>query len=465
MEAAGAGVANAIIERYLPQPTLVLCGPGNNGGDGFVVARHLAAAGWPVRVGLLGERTHLQGDAMWAAILWDGAVAPLSPALLADRPLVVDALFGAGLRRPLEGVVAETILAMNSQGLTCVAVDLPSGLEGDTGRILGCAPRCALTVTFFRPKPAHLTINGRMLGGELRVVDIGIPRAALAAVRPLQWRNAPSLWREALRVPSLADHKYARGHVLVAGGETMTGAARLAALAARRIGAGLVTIAAAPAAVSVYQSAEAGNIVAALNGPTTFRQLVADPRRNAFVIGPGAGATPATRRVALEALAAGRACVLDADAITAFAGERQTLFDAVRGPTVLTPHEGEFARLFPDFAADLGKLERARQAARQSRAVILLKGADTVIAAPDGRAVINDNAPPTLATAGAGDVLCGMVAGLLAQGMSALAAASAACWMHGASAAGFGPGLIAEDLPARLPAVLASLAADAGPPG
>ncbi|TWT09557.1 NAD(P)H-hydrate dehydratase [Reyranella sp. CPCC 100927] len=457
MEAAGAAVANTIIERFLPQPIVVLCGPGNNGGDGFVIARHLAAAGWPVRVGLLGDRAKLTGDAMWAAILWDGAVEPLSPALLADRPLVVDALFGAGLKRPIDGVAGDVIAAINSQALTCIAVDLPSGLEGDTGRMLGHAPRCALTVTFFRLKPAHLSLNGRLLCGDVRVADIGVPRAALKSVSPRQWRNAPALWRAALRAPALGDHKYARGHVLVAGGDTMTGAARLAALAARRIGAGLVTIAAAPAAVGVYQAAEPGNIVAALDGPNAFRQLAADPRRNVFVVGPGAGATPATRRLVADALATGRACVLDADALTAFAGAPQALFADIKGPAVLTPHDGEFSRLFPDLGADMGKLERARQAARMAGAVVLLKGADTVIAAPDGRAVINDNAPPWLATAGAGDVLAGLIAGLAAQGMTPFVAAVAAAWIHGAAAARFGPGLIAEDLPAQVPKILADL--------
>ncbi len=457
MEAAGAGVANAIVERFLPQPVVVLCGPGNNGGDGFVIARHLAAAGWPVRVGLLGERAKLTGDAMWAAILWEGAVEPVSAGLLAGRPLVVDALFGAGLKRPVEGKAAEAIETINSRDLVCVGVDMPSGLEGDTGRILGHAPRCAMTVTFFRPKPAHLLVNGRMLCGELRVVDIGISRAALKTVGARQWRNEPTLWRSALRMPSLADHKYVRGHVMVAGGETMTGAARLAALAARRIGAGLVTIAAPSAAVAAYQAAEPGNIVAPLDGAGAFRQLAADPRRNVLVVGPGAGATPATRRLVAEALATGRACVLDADALTAFAGDPAALFGDIRGPAVLTPHDGEFARLFPGLPPDLGKLDRARQAARLAGAVVLLKGADTVVAAPDGRAVINTNAPPWLATAGAGDVLSGMIAGLAAQGMTLFAAAAAAVWMHGAAADRFGRGLIAEDLPAQLPQVLQSL--------
>jgi NAD(P)H-hydrate epimerase len=417
-----------------------------------------------VRVGLLGELSKLAGDALWSATLWDGAIEELAPTLLLGRALVVDALFGAGLKRPIDGVAADVIDTINRQALTSVAVDLPSGLDGDTGAVLGHAPRSALTVTFFRAKPGHLALNGRMLCGELLVVDIGIPDAALASIRPRQWRNGPALWRAALRVPSLADHKYARGHVVVAGGP-MTGAARLAALSARRMGAGLVSIMAPTAAVATYQAAEPGNIVVAVDGPDAFRAFAADPRRNAFVIGPGAGATPATRRLTQAALATGRACVLDADALSAFAGQPQALFGAIAGPTVLTPHDGEFARLFPDLGPSLGKLERARQAARRANAVVLLKGADTVIAASDGRAVINANAPAFLATAGAGDVLAGMVAGLAAQGMTAFAAAAAGVWMHGAAASRVGPGLIAEDLPAQLPAVLSELYQSPGAQG
>ncbi|QQS12800.1 MAG: NAD(P)H-hydrate dehydratase [Rhodospirillales bacterium] len=457
MEAAGAAVAAAVVERHMPQPTVVLCGPGNNGGDGFVVARHLSAAGWPVRVGLIGRREDLRGDAMWAAILWDGAVDPLSPALLEERPLVVDAMFGAGLKRAIDGEARAVIETINARRLSCVAVDLPSGLNGDTGVALGPAPVCQMTVTFFRPKPGHLSIEGRALCGELRVAEIGVARGALREVAPRQWRNGPALWRAALRPPRATDHKYVRGHAVVVGGELMTGAARLAALAARRVGAGLVTIAAPPGAMLVYQLAEPGNLVVPLDSAAAFQRLAADPRKNVFLVGPGAGATVATRRLAVDALGTGRATVLDADALTCFAGDAAFLFEKIRFPTLLTPHEGEFNRLFPELGPELGKLERARRAARRCGAVVLLKGADTVVAAPDGRAVINDNAPPTLATAGSGDVLAGIATGLIAQGMTPFAAAAAAVWIHGEAANLAGPGLIAEDLPPRVPAVIAAL--------
>lgn len=457
METAGAAVANAVIERYLPQPTVILCGPGNNGGDGFVVARHLEASGWPVRVALLGERERLAGDALNAAELWGSAIEPATLDLLEDHPLVIDALFGIGLKRPLEGMAQELVSAINARDLACVAVDLPSGIDGDTGAVLGTAPSCEMTVTFFRPKTGHLTVAGRTLCGDLRVAEIGVPRSVLGAIGVKQWRNGPELWRHALHRPAIDDHKYRRGHVVISGGDKMTGAARLAALAARRVGAGLVTIAASLASSAIYRLAEPGHLVADLPDIAAFEELTGDARKKVFVVGPGAGTSGQTVDRLFAALAACRGTVIDADALTVAAQEPDRLFAAIRGPTLLTPHEGEFARLFPDLSQLPGKLERARQAARRSGAVVLLKGADTTIAAPDGRAIVSDSAPPTLATAGTGDVLAGIAAGLMAQGMTAFAAAAAACWLHADAARRFGPGLIAEDIAPLLPAVLVDL--------
>jgi hydroxyethylthiazole kinase-like uncharacterized protein yjeF len=465
METAGAAVAAAVAERYLPQAAVVLCGPGNNGGDGFVVARHLEASGWSVRVGLLGERERLAGDALNAARLWGGVIEPATPSLLDDHPLVIDALFGIGLKRPLAGTARELVSAINARDLACVAVDLPSGLDGDTGAVLGAVPRCELTVTFFRPKTGHLSLAGRACCGDIRVAEIGVPRGVLRQIGVKQWRNGPGLWRLALRHPALDDHKYRRGHVVVFGGDTMTGAARLSALAARRIGAGLVSIAAAPRATTIYRLAEPGNLVVDLADAAALDELTGDVRKNVFVVGPGAGTGEQTAERLMTALATGRGVVIDADAITVAAGAPQQVFAAIGGETLLTPHEGEFARLFPDLAALPGKLDRARRAARRSGATVLLKGPDTTIAAPDGRAIISDNAPPTLATAGSGDVLAGMAGGLMAQGMTAFAAAAAACWLHGEAARRFGYGLIAEDIAPQLPAVLAMLWGDAASVG
>ncbi|MDA0704426.1 MAG: NAD(P)H-hydrate dehydratase, partial [Proteobacteria bacterium] len=342
-----------------------------------------------------------------------------------------------------------------ARGLDCMAVDVPSGVDGDTGLVRGAAARAFLTVTFFRPKPAHLLYPGRGLCGELVVADIGIPDAVLDDIRPRQWRNDPALWLDGYPWPAAEGHKYARGHALILGGTEMTGAARLAARGAMRAGTGLATIACAPEVWPIY-AAEAGLLTAKISGPADFAALLADERKNALLVGPGGGVSPATREIALAAVASGRACVLDADAIIVFRDAPEALFGAIAGPCVLTPHEGEFGRLFDQAG---GKLDRARAAARQAGAVVLLKGPDTVIAAPDGRAVVNANAPATLATAGAGDVLAGVILGLLAQGMPAFEAAAAGAWLHGAAAAAFGPGLIAEDLPDQLPSVLRDLAA------
>jgi NAD(P)H-hydrate epimerase len=458
MEAAGSAIAREIRRRWRPRPVAVLCGPGNNGGDGFVVARLLAARGWPVRLGLLGAVEKLKGDAAVNAGRWRGGIRPLDPSLVDGDPLVVDALFGAGLARPLEGMAASLIETIDDRHLECVAVDVPSGVHGDTGEILGVAPTCALTVTFFRPKPGHLLLPGRTLCGDVVVADIGIPETVLLEIAPKTFVNGPGLWRDRFPWPTAGGNKYGRGHALILGGGEMTGAARLAAGSARRIGAGLVTIAAPAEAVGIYSAGRPGTIVASVTesaaGDAGFEALIADERKNALLLGPGAGVSAQTRRRVLAALATGRPCVLDADALTVFRDDPGALFDAISGPCLLTPHEGEFARLFRSRG---DKPTRAREAARSSGATVLLKGADTVVAAADGRAVVNVNAPPNLATAGSGDVLAGMVVGLLAQNMATFEAACAAVLLHGQVATTFGPGLIAEDLIDGLPAALRRL--------
>ena len=453
MQNAGSAVAREIARRWSPRPTAVLCGPGNNGGDGFVVARVLAAAGWPVRLALAGSIEQLRGDARHHALLWQRPVEPLKIGVLDDAALVVDALFGSGLRRPLSGEIPRILEA--AAGLPLVAVDVPSGLLGDTGESLGAVP-AAMTVTFTRKRPGHVLLPGRELCGETVVADIGTTAGLLERIPLETWENDPALWRGDLPQLRASGNKYSRGHALLWGGYPTSGAARMAARAAARAGAGLTTIAVLPEALPIYAAALTSIMVRAAGTPADLDELLADKRFNALLIGPGAGVDAATRARALAMLATRRAVLLDADAISAFAQDRQTLFAAVGGPCVLTPHDGEFARLF---AASGDKLARSRAAARASGAVIVLKGADTVIAAPDGRAVINSNAPATLATAGSGDVLGGMILGLLAQGMDAFAAAAAGVWLHGAAAGDFGPGLLAEDLPDLLPGVLRRLTA------
>jgi hydroxyethylthiazole kinase-like uncharacterized protein yjeF len=443
MENAGRKVADAVSRRWRPQPIAVLCGPGNNGGDGFVAARVLAERGWPVRLALLGSIPALRGDAARAAARWTGAAEPLTPAALDGAGLAVDGIFGAGLARPVEGVVRAVIEAIGERRLPVVAIDIPSGIDGASGEVRGIAPRAAVTVTFFRKKPGHLLLPGRGYCGETVLEQIGIPDAVLDRIAPETVENAPDWWLGTLPRPRLETHKYARGHALVAGGPVMTGAARLAARAAARLGAGLVTVAAPEAAFPIYAAALTGVIVHPVADVEGFQGFLADKRRNAALIGPGAGVGGETRARTLAILRAGKRAVLDADALTSFAEDPDTLFSAIRSPCVLTPHAGEFSRLF-DTAGD--KPERVRRAARQAGAVVLLKGADTVIAAPDGQVAVNANAPPQLATAGSGDVLAGIVLGLLAQGMEPFAAAAAAAWVHGAAASRFGLGLVADDL-------------------
>ena len=456
MENAGAAAAREILARFGARPTLVLAGPGNNGGDGFVIARHLAEAGAEVRLALLGEKDRLRGDAAAMARKWRRKPVPLSPETVAGAELVVDALFGAGLARDLAGSARATLEAVAAAGVPVVAIDVPSGVDGDSGAVRGFAARAAMTVTFFRPKPGHYLFPGRALAGELRVVDIGIPEAVLDEIRPSVRVNDPALWRAELPKPTVAGHKYGRGHaVVVSGPRGRSGAARLGARGALRIGAGLATVATPSSALAENAAQLTAIMVREFRDGDGFARLIADPRLNAVLIGSGNGVGGAVRAHARAALRLNKRVVLDADAITAFATARKGLFPALHEDCILTPHEGEFRRLFPK--AEGGKLERARSAAEEAGAVVLLKGPDTVIAAPDGRAAINANAPPSLATAGSGDVLAGFCTGLLAQGMAAFEAAAAACWLHGACAEDFGPGLIAEDLAERLPNVLRRL--------
>jgi NAD(P)H-hydrate epimerase len=454
MAAAGLAVANAVRDRWQPGPVVVLCGPGSNGGDGFVAARHLAQWGWPVRLGLLGELAALAGSAAHHAALWEGAVEPVSVSLLDGASVVVDALFGAGLSRPLQDEAHAVVQEIAARKLPVCAVDVPSGVDGGTGQVLGVAAPAEITVTFFRRKPGHVLLPGRVLCGRLVLADIGIPDSVLEQIPSTVFRNSPRLWLSAYPWPRLDDYKHQRGHVLVVGGEIMTGAARLSAMAAARVGAGLVTLVVPEPVWAVYAAALTSIMVQPLDDAGSLPQMLEDGGRNVIVVGPGAGVSEATRQHVLAALNTGRGVVLDADGITSFRAVSQTLFSAIKGPCVMTPHEGEFGRVF---TCQGSKLERARAAAAQCGAVIVLKGPDTVIASPDGRAIINDNAPPDLATGGTGDVLAGLVAGLMAQGLEPFFAAAAAVWLHGRAAQRFGPGLIAEDLPAMLPQVLRQL--------
>lgn len=457
MRNAGQAIVREVLARF-PQAgrVAVLCGPGNNGGDGYVVARLLAEDGVGVRLYASGS-PRAGSDAALAAHDCPVAPEPLDVVDPAGFDLVVDAIFGAGLAKPLTGVIAEAIDKVKDSGVPVVAIDLPSGVSGDSGAVLGTSLRAVLTVTFFRKKPGHLLYPGRELCGEIVVADIGIGASVLSEIKPETFENDPVLWRASLPRYETDTHKYARGAVAVfSGGPAATGAARLAAHAAARAGAGAVTVLSPPSALLVNAMHLTSIMVRKIDGADDADAFFSEGKTAAAVIGPGFGVGEAARAQVLQLLETGadhglKGVVLDADALTSFADCATDLFDAVGQSglqVVMTPHEGEYRRLFPEWAADasLCRLSRARLAADASGAVAVLKGPDTVIAAPDGRAAINTNGTPVLATAGSGDVLAGLAGGLLAQGMAGFDAACAAVWVHAGAGQRAGFGAMAEDI-------------------
>lgn len=477
---AGRAVAQHVMRKYPRQRNvLVLCGPGNNGGDGYIAARILDNNGYQVRVVSIVDRA--RGSLPQRARQYWGKPVETTPDIqscdwLKHVALVIDAMFGAGITRALEGEAQAWAAVLAEHSARIISIDVPSGLNADTGSAAGACVRATSTITFFRLKPGHVLYPGRAICGDTELADIGIDSSILNSISVDCYLNRPLQWRYLLQSVA-SQHKYHRGHTLVFSGPVhATGAARLSARAALRAGAGLVTLATPTEAVPVVASQLTAVMIAPLSSNADAIQLIADPRINSVVIGPGFGVGEPLRELCLQLLRyqpdgtrAMPDLVFDADALTVFADHQQELFEAIRSysaDVVLTPHDGEFRRLFD---CEGSRLDRARHAAARSGATVVLKGPDTVVATPDGRASINDNAPPTLATAGAGDVLAGFIAGLLARQTNSdtslkpdarrytrvFDAASAGVWLHGECARQFGPGLIAEDLPEQLPRVLA----------
>ncbi|MBM1172747.1 NAD(P)H-hydrate dehydratase [Microvirga arabica] len=463
MRRAGRAVADSAEKLAAPGDRIIVAaGPGQNGGDGFIAAALLFDRGYQVSLGLLGTPDRLAGDAAEAAKGWYGKVERVEDLSFHGADLIIDALFGTGLARDLEGAARLAVERMNASGRPILAVDLPSGIDGDSGAVRGVAVKATRTVTFAVRKPCHLLMPGRAYCGPVEVADIGIGGDTLEAKGGTLFANHATLWTHALPRPGLSSHKYERGHTLVAsGGATRTGAARLAARAALRIGSGLVTVASPPEALGVNAAHLTAIMLRGCDGPEGLNTMLQDQRFNSLVLGPALGIHAGTRAMVAVAVHARRSLVLDADALTSFEGLATELHGAFRhAPSVLTPHDGEFNRLFkghPDLVDPASKIERVRRAAAYTGAVVVLKGADTVIAAPDGRAAINENGTPYLATAGSGDTLCGLIAGLMAQGVPAFEAACAGVWIHAEAGASFGPGLIAEDLAELVPGVLRDL--------
>jgi hydroxyethylthiazole kinase-like uncharacterized protein yjeF len=463
MENAGRGVAEEVVRRFpRGSKVLVCCGPGSNGGDGFVCARTLRERGYQVRLALLGKPEELKADAKEMARRWDESIEPLAAKSLDGAEVIVDAIWGTGLNGPVNGVVGQIIEDTKQRNLPVVAVDVPTGIDATFGNIHGIAFEAVSTVTFFRRKIGHILQPGKRHCGELRVIDIGIPKTVLPEVAPQTFINEPDFWLRYYPRLKAEGHKYDRGHaVVVSGPMESTGAARMAARAALRMGSGLVSLATSKAAFYINAAQVTSIMLAVFDGAPGLADIFqSDLRRNAVLIGPGAGNSQETRDNVAAVLASEATAVIDAEGLTAFEGRSQELFTLIQNrsaATILTPHRGEFDRLFPELGNAESKLEQAKRAAEISGGVMVFKGPDTVVAAPDGLSAISESAPPWLATAGSGDVLAGMITGLCAQSMSPFDAAAASVWMHSELARAFGPGLIAEDMAEMLPALLQRL--------
>ena len=463
MENAGYAVFREIVLRWAKRPVTVLCGPGNNGGDGFVTACLLAADGWPVKLALVGKASNLRGDAQLAAKRWPGKIEAVTPNCIEGARLIVDAMFGAGLAREIGHPLAEVVAAVAKSGAPVISVDVPSGIDGETGHVRGSAIRADLTVTFFRRKPGHLLLPGRIFCGELVCAQIGILDSALPRDQQIIMANTPELWSHYFADHNVGSHKYDHGHALVISGDAYkSGAARLAANAALRARAGLLTVAAPKHAMSINAAHLTAIMLAEADDARAISRILKDRRKTAACIGPGVGISISTRAKIRAVLSSGAAAVLDADALTNFSDDPKVLFAAIKEhpdrAVVLTPHEGEFQRLFSSLRESSdSKCQRALSAAKLSGAVVVLKGADTVVAEPHGRVIINDNAPPRLATAGAGDVLAGIILANLARQIPSFEAAAAGVWLHGAAAQAGMNGMTADDLPDLLPVAMASI--------
>lgn len=453
MEAAGAAVSDEIRLNYNRGQAVILCGPGNNGGDGFVVARRLSEAGWQVRVALLGETEKLSGDARVMAGKWGGSIEKLEATVVDGASLIVDGIFGAGLKRQVDGDARATLEAADRSCAAIVAIDVPSGVDGDTGRVLGYAAQADRCVTFSRKKLGHALLPGKEHCGSLKVAPIGVPCSILNSISCTNWENGPELWADLLAWPNPNTHKYQRGYAIItSGGAGSTGAARLAARAALRVGTGLVNVICPAEAILEFAAEIAAIIKHPCSGTDDFARILSDGRTTAVLVGPGNGVNDSTKELVLEARKRAKPCVLDADALNVFSASPEALFDIIGSESILTPHDGEFARLFPDLKGT--RLERARSAAERCGSVVLLKGGDTVIASPNGHCVVNTQASPALATAGSGDVLAGIAVGLLAQSLPAFEAACAAAYIHGQTSMELGLGLVADDLVAVMPSVI-----------
>ena len=458
MENAGNASFQVIVDRIIPDLSnfnnriTVLCGPGNNGGDGFVIAKKLIEKNFDVKVCSPFNKNSFNSTALEKLEISNFDLLEVSQDLFKNSDLIIDALFGIGLNRDIDKKLIDLIDLINKEKNYVVSIDIPSGLVTDTGEKKPTSINADHTITFQSPKPCHFLLPGKINTGELSVVDIGVPEQIFEGVKKSSniFLNTSDLWKNYFPWPKEYDHKYSRGHLLVQSGDQFsTGASRLASLSALRIGAGVVTLASSDEAALINASHLTSVMVKNISNISNFINFAKNRKVTSLLIGPGCGVTDYTKKLSLNVIELGLPVVLDADALSVFKNDPDELFSSIKkynDRVILTPHEGEFNRIFKDRKGS--KLSAASDAAKLSGATIIYKGNDTVISNPDGLLAISDKSSPFLATAGSGDILAGICAGLLSQGMNSFFAACAGQWFHKKIGEIPRPGMIADDMPA-----------------
>jgi len=457
MERAGHEVFKLIENNFTKkQSVIVLCGPGNNGGDGFVVARYLMEEGYKVKVYTFANKDNYIGDALEALKNFKGVIKALSFFNLEKKALIVDALFGIGLKRKIKGRLKKIFQQIKKSNNPVVSVDIPSGISSSDGKILGSAIKATFTVTFHRKKAGHVLGDGKEFSGKLSVVDIGFSNKKM---KNRYIENSPHLWVKYFPWKKISGHKYSRGRVVVHGGQKeFTGATILSAQAALRTGTGSVKIICSKNTLQIYSLKFPSVLKTEINNIYQLEKFLKKEKITSILIGPGAGSNKKVKEIVKLILRKVKYAVIDADALTCFKNDLKSLYNLLDKNKIITPHLGEFHRIFPTIKKKLNNVDKVLIATKLTKSNIVLKGSSTIIISYDKKIIINDHSSSELAVIGSGDVLSGLIVSLVGdKKMSPFLAGCAATWIHGDIAKKYGKGLIAEDIVKGIPAALKRL--------